>query len=91
MLSIAPTPSASYFAPGSVITSMRLIIDAGIAESTSLGLLENELLGRPFLYTLKLPEPFTVILFCASTSTMGTLRSISMIVAVLESASACTS
>ena len=28
------TLNGSFFAPGSVITSMRLIIDAGIAEST---------------------------------------------------------
>ena len=91
IFNIAPTPSASYFAPGSVITSMRLIIDAGIADNTSLGLLENELFGRPFLYTLKLLEPFTVILFCASTFTIGTLRSISMIVDVFELSSACTS
>ena len=49
ILRIAPTPSASYFAPGSVMTSIRLIIDAGIADSTSLGLLVKEVLGRPFL------------------------------------------
>ena len=49
MLRIAPTPSASSRAPGSVITSIFFIIDAGMALKISLAFLVNELLGRPFL------------------------------------------
>ena len=49
MLRMAVTPSASYFAPGSVITSMRLIMLAGMAFSTSLALFDMAGSGCPFL------------------------------------------
>ncbi len=49
MLSIAPTPSASSRAPGSVITSIFLMEEAGMAAKMSLAFLVKELLGRPFL------------------------------------------
>ena len=38
MFIIAPIPSASYFAPGSVITSIRFTIDAGIPANISFAL-----------------------------------------------------
>ena len=88
ILRIPLTPSASYLAPGSVITSMRLIIEAGIDLSTSLGLRDQLLLGRPFLKILKLELPSTFMFSSPSTVTRGTFFSISKIVLVLESSSA---
>ena len=48
MFSIPPTPSASYFGPGFVITSIRLMLLAGMLFSTSLGLLLIIWLGLLF-------------------------------------------
>ena len=86
-----PTPSASYFGPGFVITSIFFIVLAGILLSTSEGLFDIMLLGRPLTYTLKDELPFTLILSSPSTVTIGTLRSISITVLVLESGSLSTS
>ena len=90
MLRIEPTPSASYFAPGSVMTSIFFIMLAGMALSTSLALPESVGSGWPFLYILKLLLPLTMILSWPSTVTRGTLRSISRAVLVLASSSFCT-
>ena len=51
---------------------------------------ESIWLGFPSTYTRKLLLPFTEILSCPSTETMGTLRSISNTVDVLESTSSST-
>ena len=47
---------------------------SGIALKICEGLAENIGLGFPSTYTLKLDEPFTVMLSCPSTVTIGTLR-----------------
>ena len=63
MLRIVDVPSASYLAPGSVITSILLMVEAGIAFSISLRLCPAKAgSGCPFLYTLKFVEPCTLIL-----------------------------
>ena len=80
-------PSASYFAPGSVMTSIDFTELAGRLRSTSFGLLLMSVFGLPFTCTLKFDEPFTWILSSASTVTSGTLRSISSVVLVFESGS----
>ena len=49
MFNIAVTPSASYFAPGSVMTSIFFIDDAGILFNTSLGLLLTIFDGFPLI------------------------------------------
>ena len=90
MFRIPPTPSASYFALGLVITSMCLMELAGILFRTSVGLLLIMLLGLPLTYTLKLLLPFTLMLSSPSTVTRGTLRSISRTEFDLESGSSCT-
>ena len=84
-------PSASYFAPGLVTTSILLTIEAGIALNTWLGADDIIILGLPSTYTLKELEPLTVILSSPSTVTIGTLRSISRTVAAFASASFFTS
>ncbi|CCY64959.1 unknown [Prevotella sp. CAG:1124] len=55
--------------------------------STSDGLFDIMLFGRPLTYTLKDELPFTLILSSPSTVTIGTLRSISSIVFDFESGS----
>ena len=80
-------PSASYLAPGSVMTSMDLMELAGRLRSTSFGLLLISVFGLPFTCTLKFDEPFTCMLSSASTVTSGTLRSISKVVFVFASGS----
>ena len=87
MLRMPPTPSASYFGPGLVITSILRMELAGMLLSTSLGLFDIMLLGRPFTYTLKLELPFTLMFSSPSTVTSGTLRSISSMLLVFESGS----
>ena len=87
MLRMPPTPSASYFGPGLVITSIFFIEDAGILFSTSFGFFDIMLLGRPLTYTLKPELPFTLILPSPSTVTIGTLRNISSMLLVFESGS----
>ena len=87
-LSTAVVPSASYSAPGSVITSMRLMVEAGMARKMSLELRVSDGAGRPFLYILKSVEPFTRMVPSASTDTMGTLRSTSLTMRVGRSGSA---
>ena len=90
MLSTPPVPSASYLAPGLVITSMFFTIVAGIALKICEGLAENIGFGFPSTYTLKLDEPFTVILSCPST-VLDMLRKVPMVtVEALASASCCT-
>ena len=84
---IPPIPSASYLAPGSVMTSIDLTELAGRLRNTSLGLLLIKVLGFPFTCTLKLLEPFTWILSSPSTVTSGTFFSISSVVLVCESGS----
>ena len=84
---IPPIPSASYLAPGEVITSIYLIVFAGILFSTSFGLLLIILLGFPFTCILKLLLPFTCTLSSPSTVTKGTFRSISNILFDFESGS----
>ena len=74
-------------APGEVITSICLMVLAGILLSTSFGLLLIILLGLPFTWILKLLLPFTLMLSSPSTVTNGTLRSISITVLVFESGS----
>ena len=83
MFSMPPTPSASYFGPGFVITSIFFMVLVGILLSTSEGLFDIMLLGRPLTYTLKDELPFTLMLSSPSTVTIGTLRSISITVLVL--------
>ena len=84
---IPPTPSASYLAPGEVITSIYLMELAGMLFSTSFGLLLIMLLGFPLTCTLKLLLPFTCILSSPSTVTKGTFRSISSMLFDFESGS----
>ena len=86
-LMIPPAPSASNFEPGSVITSIFLIEEAGIALRRSEGFSESIVLRRPFIYTSKLLLPLIEIWSSPSTVTPGTLRSISRTVAVLLSGS----
>ena len=69
---------------------MSLTELAGIILKICAGLLENIWLGLPSTVTWKLEEPFTVMLSCASTVTIGTLRSISRTVWVWESTSSAT-
>ena len=64
--------------------------EAGILLNIIEGLLENITLGLPSTYTLKADEPFTVMLSCPSTDTMGTLRSMSSTVTDFESVSSST-
>ena len=90
MLSTPPTPSASYLTPGLVTTSMFLTLLAGIILKMVEAFWESIWLGFPSTYTWKLLLPFTVILSWPSTLTMGTLRSISRTVEVLESTSSST-
>ena len=84
---IPPTPSASYLAPGDVITSIYLMELAGILFNTSFGLLLIILLGFPLTCILKLLLPFTCMLSSPSTVTKGTFRSISNILFDFESGS----
>ena len=92
MLRIAVVPSASYLAPGSVITSILLIVEAGIALRISLRFCPERLgSGCPFLYTLKLVEPWTLMFSCPSTVTRGIFLSISKVVFVCAVLSCCTS
>ena len=83
-------PSASYFAPGLVITSMLFTTLAGMLLKIIDGLLENITLGIPSTYTLKDDEPLTVMLSWPSTVTIGTLRSMSSTVYDFESSSSLT-
>ena len=87
MLRIPPTPSASYFEEGLVITSMSLMVLAGRLLSTSLKFVDiiEELL--PFTSTLKFDCPFTVMFSSASTVTRGTFLSISSALLVCASGS----
>ena len=85
-----PVPSASYLAPGLVITSMLLTMVAGMALSIWLVFWLSIMLGLPLTYTLKLACPFTEMLSCPSTLTMGTLRSMSSTVSVRLSTSSAT-
>ena len=72
------------------MTWMSLTELAGIILKICEGLPENIWLGLPSTVTWKLEEPLTVMLSCPSTVTIGTLRSISSTVAVLESTSSTT-
>ncbi len=78
MFSTPEVPSASYFAPGSVITSILRIEEAGMALST-VERFELENIGSSFPLTsiLKLADPCTLTFSSASTVTIGTFRSIS--------------
>ena len=87
MLRMPPTPSASYFGPGFVITSIFFMDEAGMLFSTSFGFFDIILLGRPFTYTLKPALPFTFMFSLPSTVTIGTLRNISSTLLVFESGS----
>ena len=49
ILIIPPIPSASYFTPGSVITSMFFTELAGMLFNTTDGLLLNKFDGLPFM------------------------------------------
>ena len=62
MFSTPAAPSASYFAPGLVITSILFTAVAGMLLNTIAGLLENITLGTPSTYTLNDDEPLTVML-----------------------------
>ena len=55
-------PSASYLAPGLVITSMLFTAEAGMLLNTIEGFDENITLGMPSTYTLNDDEPFTEML-----------------------------
>ena len=90
ILMIPPTPSASYFGPGFVITSTFLMLAAGILFNTSLGLLVIMLFGLPFTYALNDELPFTFTLSCPSTLTIGTFFSISITVFTPASGSSST-
>ena len=90
MLSTPPTPSASYFTPGLVTTSMFFTLLAGIILKMVEAFWDSIWLGFPSTYTWKLLLPFTEMLSWPSTLTMGTLRSMSSTVLVLESASSST-
>ena len=63
---------------------------AGITLNTVEAFWEIIWLGFPSTYTLKEEDPFTVILSWASTVTIGTFRSMSSTVEVLESTSSTT-
>ena len=52
MLRIPPVPSASYFAPGFVSTSIDFTDDAGMLLNICDGLAENIIDGLPLTYTL---------------------------------------
>ena len=69
------------------MTSIRLMLLAGIDFSTSLGLLVIMLLGLPLTNTLNVDEPLTWMLSSPSTVTIGTLRNISITEFDLESGS----
>ncbi|WP_249117387.1 MULTISPECIES: hypothetical protein [Prevotellaceae] len=87
MLSIPATPSASYLAPGFVMTSIFLTVEAGMVLIISVGLLLIMVFGLPFTYTLKSVLPFTFTTSFPSTVTIGTFRSISNSVMLLLSGS----
>ena len=87
MLIIPATPSASYFAPGSVITCISFTVLAGMLRRTSFGLLEIMLEGFPFRYILKLVDPFSCTLSSPSTVTIGTFFNISNRLFVVDSGS----
>ena len=72
------------------MTWMSLTELAGIILKIWDGLPENIWLGLPSTVTWKLEEPLTVMLSWPSTVTIGTLRSISRTVVVLESTSSAT-
>ena len=77
-----PTPSASYLTPGFVTTWMSFIELAGIILKTIEAFCDIIWLGFPSTYTWKDELPFTVMLSCPSTVTIGTLRSMSSTVLV---------
>ena len=88
MLMIPPTPSASYFDDGFVITSMSLIVLAGRLFRTSLKFFDIMVELLPFTNTLKFDCPLSVIFSSASTLINGTLRNISNEFVVCASGSA---
>ena len=62
MFRMPAAPSASYFAPGFVTTSILFTALAGMLLNTIEGFEENITLGMPSTYTLNEEEPFTEIL-----------------------------
>ena len=62
ILSMPPVPSASYFAPGLVSTSIDFTDEAGIDLKICDGFDENIMLGLPLTYTLNELEPITEML-----------------------------
>ena len=87
ILIIPPIPSASYLAPGSVITSTSFTLLAGILFSTCEGLFETILDGFPLMYILKFEEPLSWISSSPSTVTSGTFRNKSSTLDVDDSGS----
>ena len=90
MFRIPPVPSASYLAPGSVITSIFLIVAAGMDFSTVFTSPESIGSSLPFTRILKLELPFTFMLSSASTVTIGTFLNISIVVLIEASGSSST-
>ena len=78
ILMIPPSPSASYFAPGLVITSMLLIWLAGMDCKTSAMLLPNAVEGLPLIRNRMLELPASSTFPSTSTETWGTFLSISV-------------
>src|SRR5450755_1603671 len=76
ILMIPPRPSASYFAPGLVTTSILLIWLAGIDWSTSVMLLPNAVDGLPSIKKRILELPASSTLQSMSTEIWGIFFSI---------------
>ncbi len=74
MLMMPPVPSASYFAPGLVITSTRSITSAGIIFTASAMLDDMIVEGLPFIRTLMLLEPCMDTFPSRSTVSRGVRR-----------------
>nr|WP_315430527.1 hypothetical protein [uncultured Prevotella sp.] len=77
-------------APGFVMTSIFLTVEAGIVFINSVGLLLIMVFGLPFTYTLKSVLPFTFTTSFPSTVTIGTFLSISSSIMLLLSGSLAT-
>ena len=71
MLMIPPKPSASYFAPGLVMTSTDFISLAGIDCNTSAIFEPKAILGLPLIKNRMLEVPANCTLPSISTETMG--------------------